>query len=58
MVAAILENVSDNLREGGHFMQYQYSLKNYDDVKPVFRNSRLRFTLRNMPPAFIYECTK
>ncbi len=58
VVSAILENVSDNLREGGHFLQYQYSLKNYDDVKPVFRNSRLRFTLRNMPPAFIYECTK
>lgn len=58
VVASILDSVSDNLREGGRFLQFQYSLRNYDDVKPVFSDARLRFTLRNMPPAFIYDCRK
>ena len=58
VVGNILSSVSTNLREGGRFLQYQYSLKNYGDVKPIFKHVKLRFTLRNMPPAFVYECTK
>lgn len=58
MVKAIVASVRDNLRSGGGFAQYQYSLSNYDDIKPAFSESRLRFTLRNMPPAFIYDCVK
>ena len=58
MVAAILNSVSSNLRPGGRFLQYQYSLKNYSDVKPIFSDVKLKFTLRNMPPAFVYECIK
>jgi phospholipid N-methyltransferase len=58
VVTSVVESVRDNLREGGRFLQYQYSLNNYDDVKLAFRESRLRFTLRNMPPAFIYDCVK
>ena len=58
MVASILASVDANLRDGGTFLQYQYSLANYSDMKPFFRDVKLRFTLRNMPPAFVYECTK
>jgi len=58
IVKSVVQSVRDNLREGGGFVQYQYSLNNYDDIKPVFSESRLRFTLRNMPPAFIYDCVK
>ncbi len=58
LVSHILNNVNDNLHQGGRFLQYQYSLKNYSDVKPVFSDVKLRFTLRNMPPAFVYECRK
>lgn len=58
VVASILESVSTNLREGGHFLQYQYSLSNYAELKPIFRKVKLDFTFRNMPPAFVYECTK
>jgi phospholipid N-methyltransferase len=58
VVAAIVESVRENLCEGGRFVQYQYSLNNWDDIKPVFREARLGFTLFNMPPAFIYECVK
>lgn len=58
VVANILAEVKSNLKEGGRFLQYQYSLANYSDVKPIFSDVKLRFTLRNMPPAFVYECIK
>lgn len=58
IVQDILANVGSNLRDGGRFLQYQYSLANYGDVKPLFKDVKLHFTLRNMPPAFVYECVK
>jgi len=58
IVKKILQSVKTNLREGGRFLQYQYSLSNYSELKPIFKNVRLDFTIRNMPPAFVYECTK
>ncbi len=58
MVSNILSSINLNLRGGGTFLQYQYSLANYKDVKPFFREVKLKFTLRNMPPAFVYECLK
>ncbi|MDD9890651.1 MAG: hypothetical protein OXU30_09955 [Gammaproteobacteria bacterium] len=58
IVESILVEVDSNLKEGGRFLQYQYSLANYSDMKPFFRDVKLKFTLRNMPPAFVYECTK
>lgn len=58
VVKNILESVRSNLCEGGRFLQYQYSLRNYAELKPIFKNVKLDFTFRNMPPAFVYECTK
>ena len=58
VVENILAKVDYNLKEGGRFLQYQYSLANYGDLKPFFRDVKLKFTLRNMPPAFVYECIK
>ena len=58
VVKSVVESVRENLRAGGRFLQYQYSLNNYEDIKPGFSESRVRFTLRNMPPAFIYDCVK
>ncbi len=58
VVTRILESVRSNLREGGRYLQFQYSLSNYAELKPIFKKVRLDFTFRNMPPAFVYECTK
>ena len=58
VVKRILESVRSNLREGGRFLQFQYSLSNYAELKPIFKKVKLDFTFRNMPPAFVYECTK
>lgn len=57
-VASILASVGLNLEQGGQFLQYQYSLSNYAELKPLFRKVRLSFTLRNVPPAFVYDCLK
>ncbi|MBT5718831.1 methyltransferase domain-containing protein [Gammaproteobacteria bacterium] len=58
VVKNILESVRSNLCEGGRFLQYQYSLNNYAELKPIFKAVKLDFTFRNMPPAFVYECIK
>jgi len=58
VVKRILESARSNLREGGRFLQFQYSLSNYAELKPIFKNVKLDFTFRNMPPAFVYECIK
>ncbi len=58
IVQSILGSVILSLREGGRFLQYQYSLNNYAELKPIFKDVKLDFTFRNMPPAFVYECIK
>ena len=58
LVQDILTNVGSKLRAGGRFLQYQYSLASYGDMKPLFSEVKLDFTWRNMPPAFVYECVK
>ena len=58
VVKRILESARSNLRVGGRFLQFQYSLSNYAELKPIFKKVKLDFTFRNMPPAFVYECTK
>lgn len=34
VVGNVLASARKNLRPGGYFLQYQYSLKNLDDVLP------------------------
>lgn len=58
IVQNILNSVTTNLRDGGRFLQYQYSLNNYAELKPIFKDVKLDFIFRNMPPAFVYECIK
>ena len=53
----ILRAVRENLCPQGRFVQYQYSLAHYGDMKALFSKVRLQFTMRNMPPAFVYECS-
>ena len=57
-VASILASVGLILEQGGQFLQCQYSLPNYAELKPLFRKVRLSFTLGNVPSAFVYDCLK
>jgi phospholipid N-methyltransferase len=52
----ILEVAQSCLRPGGKFLQYQYSLAYFSKLTARFRDVRLGFTLRNVPPAVVYEC--
>ncbi|MGI9250592.1 MAG: class I SAM-dependent methyltransferase [Pseudohongiellaceae bacterium] len=54
----ILHTVRDCLCPQGRYLQYQYSLTQYGDLKAVFGKVRLQFTMRNMPPAFVYRCSR
>ena len=58
LVYDILNEASYLLNEKGVFVQYQYFGKNYFDVKGIFKNLKLGWEPRNIPPAFIYECRK
>jgi phospholipid N-methyltransferase len=39
------------------FLQYQYSLTQKRALERRFREVRVGFTLANIPPAFVYECS-
>lgn len=58
VVSSVIEAVASALKPGGRFVQYQYTLSNFEDIKPSFSEAKVRFTLRNIPPAFIYDCVK
>jgi len=54
----ILAVAQSCLRPGGKFLQYQYSLTYLSRLTARYGDVRLGFTLRNIPPAFVYECVQ
>lgn len=46
------------LSDTGKFIQFQYSLKQRKELKHVFSKVEITFTLWNIPPAFVYTCSK
>ena len=52
----ILNAAQASLKPGGKFLQYQYSLTYLGRLTERYGDVRLGFTLRNVPPAFVYEC--
>lgn len=57
LVESILVAGDDLLAEDGMFLQYQYSLSQRSKFERRFRDVRVGFTLVNIPPAFVFECT-
>ncbi len=47
-----------SLRDGGSFIQFQYSLASYRVLKELFSDVRVSLALLNVPPAFVYSCSK
>lgn len=58
LVEQILEVSQTALAPGGMFLQYQYSLKHHAALQQRYDDVQLGFTLANIPPAFVYECTQ
>jgi len=58
VTTSILEAVDKSLKPGGKLIAYQYSkhMKNYFEKR--FESVKTSFVLYNVPPAFVYECTK
>ena len=54
----ILEQIYDNLEEGGKFITFQYSLDLYKYLKEKYSKVEIKFVLLNIPMTFIYVCTK
>ena len=52
----ILDTAQACLSPGGKFLQYQYSPTYLRRLSARYGDVRLGFTLRNIPPAFVYEC--
>ena len=48
------------LKKSGSFIQFQYSLNYYQELKNIFskQNISLAFEIINFPPAFVYYCSK
>lgn len=58
LVERILSASQSLLTDDGMFVQYQYSLSQRGALERRFRDVRVGFTLANIPPAFVYECSK
>jgi phospholipid N-methyltransferase len=58
MTASILDAVDKCLKPGGKLVAYQYSKHMKPYLEKRFESVKISFVLRNVPPAFVYECTK
>lgn len=56
--ALIVAQILKYLRKGGNYIQFQYSLVSRKEFKSLFSKMKLSFTPLNIPPAFVYVCTK
>lgn len=57
VVERILRDSDRLLAPDGMFLQYQYSLSQRRALERRFGDVRVGFTLANIPPAFVYECS-
>lgn len=53
----ILRQAQHVLKPEGRFLQYQYALQDYSLLKGYFNKVNVKFTLANLPPAFVYTCS-
>lgn len=56
--ALIIAEIQKHLKRGGKYVQFQYSLTSRKKFKALFSEMKICFTLFNIPPAFVYVCTR
>lgn len=56
LTATIMDGVMSCLKDGGKFVTFQYSHHMREELNRRFNNVNITFVLRNIPPAFVYEC--
>jgi phospholipid N-methyltransferase len=57
MTASILDAVDASLKPEGRLIAYQYSKHMKPYFEKRFESVKISFVLRNVPPAFVYECS-
>jgi phospholipid N-methyltransferase len=57
MTSAIIEAIDVSLKPDGKLIAYQYSTHMKPCFEKHFENVKISFVLRNVPPAFVYECS-
>ncbi|WP_090247613.1 class I SAM-dependent methyltransferase [Lishizhenia tianjinensis] len=58
LTKSILSTSYKNLKKKGKYIQFQYSLQAKNDITHYFKEMHIKFTALNLPPAFVYTCTK
>lgn len=58
VVDQILDVARESLGPEGRFFQYQYSLSQRHRLSGRYNDVAVGFTLLNVPPAFVYECSQ
>ncbi|MCL1875648.1 MAG: methyltransferase domain-containing protein [Synergistaceae bacterium] len=56
MTDNILNAIAECLKPDGKFVAYQYSHIMKKEFEKRFKSVKVSFVLRNIPPAFVYEC--
>lgn len=54
----LLRSIYSALLPKGRYLQFQYSLGAYKMIEGIFNDVSLRFVPLNIPPAFVYSCSK
>ena len=47
-----------SLKKDGIYIQFQYSLQSKKLLEATYKKVSLSFTIKNLPPAFVYTCYK
>jgi len=58
VVDVILKKSFEVLAAKGKFIQFQYSLNALSRLKAIYSKVKINFTFLNLPPAFIFICSK
>lgn len=48
----------NNLKSNGKYIQFQYSLQSKKLLEAKYDEVKIQFTIKNFPPAFVYNCLK
>lgn len=54
----IVLSASDVLSKKGKYIQFQYTLQSQKMLEKVFSTVKIKSCLLNLPPAFVYTCSK
>ncbi|MGB0915770.1 MAG: class I SAM-dependent methyltransferase [Crocinitomicaceae bacterium] len=54
----VVKESHDSLKDSGKYIQFQYSLQSKKLLQSTYDDVSVKFTIKNLPPAFVYTCSK